>query len=66
MLPRQADAVPYVQQVIATGRYPYFERILVEAEDYPDLDAVFERRLAFVLDGLAANLERRPSAPSAD
>jgi hypothetical protein len=28
------------------------------AEDYPDVDATFERRLALVLDGLAANLRR--------
>jgi AcrR family transcriptional regulator len=52
---------PYVRQLIATGRYPFFERIVVEAEDFPDADATFERRLALVLDGLAASLERRVS-----
>jgi hypothetical protein len=31
----------------------------MEAEDFPDIDATFERRLALVLDGLAANIERR-------
>jgi hypothetical protein len=55
----RARMAPYVREVIATGRYPYFERIVVEAEDFPDADATFERRLAHVLDGLAANLQRR-------
>ena len=50
---------PYVRQLIASGRYPFLERIVVEAEDFPDVDATFERRLSLVLDGLAANLERR-------
>jgi hypothetical protein len=49
---------PYARQLIASGRHPYFERIVVEAEDHPDVDAAFERRLALVLDGLAANLRR--------
>jgi AcrR family transcriptional regulator len=49
---------PYMRQLIATGRYPFLERIVVEAEDFPDVDTTFERRLALVLDGLAANLER--------
>lgn len=48
----------YLGQRIATGRHPYLERIVVEAEDFPDVDAAFERRLGFVLDGLAANLRR--------
>jgi hypothetical protein len=30
-----------------------------EAEDFPDVDATFERRLALVLDRLAASVERR-------
>lgn len=30
-----------------------------EAEDFPHVDATFERRLALVLDGLAAGIERR-------
>lgn len=54
----RARMAPYVRRLIASGRHPYFERIVVEAEDYPDPDAVFERRLALVLDGLAANLRR--------
>jgi AcrR family transcriptional regulator len=55
----RARIAPYVRQLIATGRYPFLERIVVEAEDFPDVDATFERRLSLVLDGLAANLERR-------
>jgi AcrR family transcriptional regulator len=55
----RARMTPYVRQLIASGRYPYFERIVIEAEDFPDIDTTFERRLSYVLDGLAANLERR-------
>jgi AcrR family transcriptional regulator len=59
---------PYIRELLATGRYPFMERIMIEAEDYPDADAMFERRLSFVLDGLAANLARRaavgPGEPS--
>lgn len=47
---------PYLQDLLATGRYPYLERIVRDAEDYPDLDAVFERRLGYVLDGIGAGL----------
>jgi AcrR family transcriptional regulator len=58
---------PYVRQLIATGRHPYLERIVMEAEDFPDIDTTFERRLALVLEGLAASMQRRttPSRPSA-
>ena len=44
---------PYLSEVLATGRYPYMERIIREAKDFPDQDVQFERRLAMVLDGLA-------------
>jgi AcrR family transcriptional regulator len=54
----RARMEPYIRQLFASGRYPFLERIVVEAEDFPDVDATFERRLALVLDGLAANLER--------
>jgi AcrR family transcriptional regulator len=54
----RARMAPYIRQLIATGRYPYLERIVMEAEDLPDIDATFERRLALVLDGLAAGVER--------
>jgi hypothetical protein len=55
---------PYIRQLMGTGRYPFLG-IVREAEDFPDVDATFERRLALVLDGLAAGVERRrPPAPS--
>ena len=44
---------PWVRKVIASGRYPRVARVVLEAEDFPDADAVFERRLGYVLDGLA-------------
>jgi AcrR family transcriptional regulator len=56
---------PHVQRVIDSGLYPAFVRIVVEAEDYPDPDVTFERRLGMVLDGLAASLgpsSRHPRA----
>jgi hypothetical protein len=62
----RARMAPYIRQLMGgTGRYPFLERIVREAEDFPDVDATFERRLALVLDGLAASVERRrPPAPS--
>lgn len=47
---------PYVEQLLEGDRFPYLRRIVVEAEDFPDMDKVFERRLGYVLDGLAAGL----------
>jgi Tetracyclin repressor-like, C-terminal domain len=47
---------PYVTALIATGKYPYLDRIVRDAEDFPDPDELFERRLGYVLDGLAAGL----------
>jgi AcrR family transcriptional regulator len=43
----------YVMQLIAEGTHPYFERFIREAEDFPEMDAVFDRRLALVLAGVA-------------
>ena len=45
--------VPYLERVLAAGEHPWLERIIIEAEDFPDDDVVFERRLGYVLDGLA-------------
>lgn len=55
---------PYVGELLEGGRNPYLRRIVLEAEDYPDMDEVFERRLGYVLDGLQAGLLGRhgPSA----
>jgi AcrR family transcriptional regulator len=47
---------PYLTQLLQQGKFPYLERLIVEAEDFPDPDVVFERRLAMVLDGLAAGI----------
>lgn len=47
---------PYVAALIATGKYPYLARIVRDAEDFPDPDVLFERRLGYVLDGLATGL----------
>ena len=54
----RARMSPYIRRLIATGRYRFLERIVREAEDFPDIDAAFERRLALVLDGLAARVGR--------
>ena len=44
---------PYLAEVLAGGHHPYLERIIRDAEDFPEPDVQFERRLAMVLDGLA-------------
>jgi AcrR family transcriptional regulator len=51
---------PYLGKQLETGRFPYTRRLIVEAEDFPDVDTVFERRLGYVLDGLAASLPAPP------
>lgn len=43
----------YVVQLIEQGDHRYFERFIREAEDFPEMNTVFERRLAMVLDGVA-------------
>ena len=40
-----------------SGQYPLVVRVVLESGDDPDLDQVFERRLGYVLDGLAAAFE---------
>lgn len=42
----------YVVELVERGEHPLFERFIREAEDFPDLDAVFSRRLGMVLDGI--------------
>ncbi|MCO1657145.1 TetR/AcrR family transcriptional regulator [Pseudonocardia humida] len=54
----QRQTGPYIAQLLEEGRLPYLERLIIEAEDVPDPDEVFERRLAMVLDGLAAGIAR--------
>jgi AcrR family transcriptional regulator len=53
----QAMHAPYVGELLRTGRFPYFERIVMEAEHLP-VDAGFEFGLEVLLDGVAARLKR--------
>jgi len=45
----------YLRSAFSSGRYPLVSRWLAEAEPPESPDAAFERRLSYVLDGLAAN-----------
>lgn len=47
---------PFLTRLLQDGEHPYLERLIRDAEDFPDLDVVFERRLAMLLDGLAISL----------
>ena len=47
---------PFISRLLQEGGLPYLERLIIEAEDLPDPDVVFERRLAMVLDGLGARV----------
>lgn len=55
----RARIAPYVRRIVESGRYPLFTRVVVDAEDFPDPDVTFERRLGYVLDGLPANRAQR-------
>jgi AcrR family transcriptional regulator len=48
----------YVGELLDSGRHPYLRRVVEDAEHDPDQDAVFERRLAMVLDGIEATIDR--------
>ncbi|HEX3813397.1 MAG TPA: TetR/AcrR family transcriptional regulator [Mycobacteriales bacterium] len=54
----QRQTGPFISQLLEEGELPYLKRLIIEAEDVPDPDAVFARRLAMVLDGLAARIDR--------
>jgi hypothetical protein len=54
----RAHLAPFFTELLLSGKHPYLERLIRDAEDFPDPDVVFERRLGMVLDGLAANLPR--------
>jgi hypothetical protein len=43
-----------VRRIIKSGRYPQFARVVTESANDPDPDMVFERRLRYILDGLAS------------
>lgn len=53
----QSASWPYIQRVIATGRFPMLEKTVRDAT-HPPIDVVFERGLECVLDGVAAQLQR--------
>jgi len=55
----RARIAPYVRRIVESGCYPLFTRVVVDAEDFPDPDVTFERRLGYVLDGLPANRAQR-------
>jgi len=54
----QRQTGPFIVQLLQEGQFPYLKRLIIEAEDHPDPDVVFERRLAIVLDGLATRIDR--------
>jgi AcrR family transcriptional regulator len=51
----QAATWPYIQRMIATGRFPMIARVVRDAT-HPSPDVAFERGLDCVLDGIAARL----------
>ena len=52
----QRHTGPFIMQLLQDDRLPHVRRLILEAEDLPDPDVVFERRLAMILDGLAAGV----------
>jgi hypothetical protein len=53
----RASVGAYVGQVVASGRYPHFNRRVLEAGD-PGAEARFEFGLGCLLDGIAAAVAR--------
>jgi AcrR family transcriptional regulator len=49
---------PYLQRMIATGRYPMIEKVVRDAR-HPSPDAAFEKGLEWVIAGIAAGLGKR-------
>jgi AcrR family transcriptional regulator len=60
----RARMAPYVLRLVESGRYPMLTRVVRDAENFPDPDEVFERRLGYVLDGLAATLSPDATLPA--
>jgi AcrR family transcriptional regulator len=54
----RASVAPYIQQQLATGRYPNLQRAVASGGDL-DNDAAFEFILSFILDAVAAQLPKR-------
>ena len=53
-----AQVAPYLQQQLATGRYPNLHRAYTSGADQ-DNDAAFEFILNFILDAVAAQLPKQ-------
>jgi AcrR family transcriptional regulator len=53
-----ASVAPYIQQQLATGRYPNLQRAISSGGDL-DNDAAFEFILNFILDAVAAQLPKQ-------
>jgi AcrR family transcriptional regulator len=54
----RAATGPYMQQVLATGRYPTIAKAMRDGDHHPDMDAAFASALDMVLDGMALRLGR--------
>jgi AcrR family transcriptional regulator len=54
----RAQVGPYIQQQLATGRYPNLQRATSSGGDDMDNDATFEFILTFILDAVAAQLPK--------
>jgi AcrR family transcriptional regulator len=61
----RASVAPYVRQVVESGRYPMFSRLITEAQDRSDDDR-FEIGLRLVLDGITAFLDRHRAGTAQD
>lgn len=53
----QAATWPYIQRMIATGRFPTIAKVVKDAR-HPPFDVMFDKGLDCVLDGIAARLAR--------
>jgi AcrR family transcriptional regulator len=51
-------AGPYLRELVAGGGFPLVRRFMIEADDHPDPEKLFEDGLDCVLDGLETRLER--------
>jgi hypothetical protein len=54
----RAQVAPYLQQQLATGRYPNLQRAISSGDADMDNDATFEFILGFILDAVAAQLPK--------
>ncbi|GLZ32989.1 TetR family transcriptional regulator [Lentzea sp. NBRC 105346] len=54
----QTASGPYIERMLATGRFPMLARVVHEAT-HPDADTVFEGGLELILDGIEARLTKR-------